>query len=114
MGDGVLIQNPLEILKSTEAIGSVFRLPGQVCQIAVEDHAGGIIKLQYSRNSGVNWVDVGTDYEWDSDAILTLWGSPQLVYRLTGGTQGAVAHAIVNSVLNNEEAAYFDVIQAGS
>ena len=118
-GDGVLIEDPLEILKSTEATGSVFGLPGQVCQIALEDHAGGTWTLQYSRDKGTTWKDImgdatDTAYTWDSDAILTLWGSPQLRYRLTGGSVGAIAFAIAASVLNNEEARVFDIFQAGS
>ena len=118
-GDGVLIEDPLEILKATETTGSAFGLPGQVCQIALEDHAGGTWKLQYSRDKGVTWRDIkgsssDTAYTWDSDAILTLWGSPQLRYRLTGGVVGAKAFAIAASVLNNEEAFAFDIFQAGS
>ena len=118
-GDGVLIEDPLEILKATETTGAAFGLPGQVCQIVLEEHAGGTWTLQYSRDKGVSWKDVKGDatdtaYTWDSDAIQTLYGSPQLRYRLTGGTVGAIAFAIAASVLNNEEAAYFDIFQAGS
>lgn len=116
-GSGVLITKPLKILEADWVTGAEFILPGQVCQISLQDHAGGTWSLQHLVNGA--WVDLAGDDEdttmrWDSKAIQTLFANPQTRYRLFGGDVGAVAEAYVCSVLNTEEGNNFRIVKDGS
>ena len=114
---GVLITKPLKILEDTWTTGAEFVLPGQICQISLQQHAGGTWKLQHVVDGA--WVDMAGDstdttMTWDSKAIQTFFANPQTRYRLTGGTVGAVAEAYVCSVLDTEEGTHFRIVKEGS
>ena len=68
---GVLLTKPLKILEATWVTGAEFVLPGQVCQISLQDHAGGTWSLQHFVNGA--WVDLAGDDEdttmrWDTES----------------------------------------------
>ena len=84
-----------KILEASETTGREFSVPsGERVQIAVEDHAGGTITLQYKSLKGTNtWQDITGDggVTFTDDGVKTFWSSPALTYRLSGGTVGAQA-----------------------
>ena len=61
-------------------------------QVILQDHAGGTWKMQFRLRGQADWVDVGDSVvAFATAGIVTIFVTPELEYRLTGGTSGANA-----------------------
>ena len=91
-----------QILETTQATGSVFMVRGGAPtfsgpqdllsrqQVLLDTHAGGVWTLQV-KSPGDVWID--TDIAFSDMGVKAFWGSPELEYRLSGGTVGTRAYA---------------------
>ena len=77
-----------QVLKATETTGTVWHSSGRDCSVAVTDHSGGTLTVEFQAPDGT-WI--GLDVTFIDDGIkdfTTVQGAP---YRITGGTVGAKA-----------------------
>ena len=89
-----------QILEATETVGSTFMLRGGAPtwngpqdilarqQVILDVHTGGTWVVQ-ERMPGRIWID--SDIEFSDVGVKAFWASPELEYRLNGGTAGAEA-----------------------
>ena len=84
-----------KVLESTDTESKVFTLDGERIQISLQNHAGGTWELQHKLEG--NWY-LYEDVIWNSAAVLTVWTSPGLPYKIIGGTAGAEAWLMVTRI----------------
>lgn len=85
------------ILEATDAVGDSFRLDGEFKQIHMHTHNGGTWTLQVARaeadpTDDDNWVD--TNIGFVDKGIKRFGSSPDVQYRMHGGTLGGAADVV--------------------
>ena len=90
----------MQVLKEDQITGASFRIRTgnptfigsqdipNICHIQLRDHAGGTWTLQ-DQAPDESWDD--TDIAFDANGIKSFHASPEIPYRITGGTVGAKA-----------------------
>lgn len=74
-----------------------FRHPGGIVFILIGSHAGGTWKVQVRDPDDTEWIDDDPALEASGSQIVIWHGSPELRYRIVGGSVGAKAWLVRNS-----------------
>ena len=78
-----------QILTATQTTSDETHLSGSLAFVILEGHAGGTWVLQIKGPVTDTWID--TDVDFTGSGIKAFDSNGELLYRLTGGTVGAVA-----------------------
>ena len=79
----------IKILEKTETTGSEFRHPGGVALIGLGSFQAGAEWRVQAQLPGGEWVDDQPSFS--AGGVIVWYGSPEIMYRITGGSVGAEA-----------------------